>query len=109
MRRGGFYAAMREGISHRDAATDATERVATVRVKLFNLLLPELGPGFLQRGITMSASELSGFMKGRTDSFWQGCSSALLDNDPVSPRSLLNEDLFPAGSTVRVNVIFSDP
>lgn len=109
MRRGGYYAAMREGISHRDTATDAAERVATVRVKLFNLLLPELGPGFLQRGITMSASELSGFMKSRTDSFWQGCSSALFDNDPVSPLSLLNEDLFPAGSTVRLNVIFSDP
>lgn len=107
MRRGGFYAAMREGISHRDSATDVTDRIATVRVKLFNLLLPELGPGFLKRGITMSASELSGFMKSRTDSFWQGCCSAWLDDHVVAPLSLREEDLFPAGSTVHVNVIFS--
>lgn len=109
MRRGGFYAAMREGITHRDTAIDVIDRVATVRVKLFNLLLPELGPGFLQRGVIISATELSGFMKCRTDSFWQGCCSALLDNHPVSPLTLQREDLFPAGSTVRLSVNFSGP
>lgn len=107
MRRGGFYAAMREGISHHETAGDVTDRVATVRVKLFNLLLPELGPGFLQRGINISANDLSGFMKCRTDFFWQGCSSALLDNHPLSPLTLQREDLFPADANVRLSVNFS--
>ncbi|MBC7963940.1 MAG: hypothetical protein H7Y05_13480 [Steroidobacteraceae bacterium] len=109
MRRGGYYAAMREGITHHDTTGDVTGRVAAVRVKLFNLLLAELGPGFLQRGINISASELSGFIKGRNDSFWQGCRSALLDNYPLLPPSLLREDRFPAGSTVRMSVNFPNP
>lgn len=106
MRRGGFYAAFREGITHHDTNSDVTDRVATVRVKLFNLLLPELGPGFLQRGITISGSELSGFLKERSESFWQGCRSALLDNLPVPSLSLQREDLFPADVTVRLSVNF---
>ena len=109
MRRGGFYAAMREGITYHDNAIDISDRVATVRVKLFNLLLPELGPGFLYRGINISATELYEFMKGRTDSFWQGCNSAFLDNHPVSPLALQSEDLFLPGSIVRLSINFSSP
>ncbi len=108
MRRGGYYAAMREGITHHDTASDIANRVATVRVKLFNLLLPELAPNFLRRGINFSTGELSGFLKCKSDFFWQGCRSALLDNYPVSPLSLLGEDLFPADATVRLSVNFSN-
>lgn len=109
MRRGGFYAAMREGITHHDSAMDEPERLATLRVKLFNLLLPELGPGFLQREITVSAAELTAFMAGRSDFFWQGCCSALLDAHQVSPPALLAEKQFPAGSAIRLSVNFSSP
>lgn len=108
MRRGGFYAAFREGITHHDTTSDVTDRVATVRVKLFNLLLPELGPGFLQRGITIPGPGLSGFLNDRSESFWQGCRSALLDNIPVPPLSLLDEDLFSADVTVRLSIKFPD-
>lgn len=106
MRRGGFYAALRQGITHHDAAGEVTDRKASVRVKLFNLLLPELGPGFLQRGIIIPAAELSGFFKNKSDFFWQGCRSALLDNFPILPPSLLGEELFRTGSTVRLSVNF---
>lgn len=108
MRRGGYYAAMRDGITHQDTAGNVTDRVATVRVKLFNLLLPELGAGFFQRGIIISAAELSGFLKDRSDFFWQGCRSALLDNYPLLPPSLLRDELLPAGSSVRLSVSFTN-
>ncbi|MDA8415209.1 MAG: hypothetical protein M0023_15650 [Desulfobacteraceae bacterium] len=109
MRRGGYYAAMREGISYRDTAANASDRIAPVRVKLFNLLLPELGAGFLQRGITLSASELALFISGRSDSFWQGCRSALLDDIPLVPPSSLRTKPFPTDSTIRLSVTFSSP
>src|SRR5512145_850368 len=51
MRRGGYYAAMRGAMTHQEPAGEIVPELATVRVKLFNLLLGELGPGFLQRGI----------------------------------------------------------
>lgn len=107
MRRGGFYAAMREGITHQGAASEEPDRLATLRVKLFNLLLPELGPGFLQRGIIVSATELSGFIRHSSDFFWQGCNSALLDTHPVTPAALLSDELFPADCTIRLSVNFS--
>lgn len=109
MRRGGYYAAMREGITHHETSGNVVDRNATVRVKLFNLLLPELGPGFLQRGIIIKAAELSRFLNNRPDSFWQGCRSALLDNFPILPHLLSREDIFPDQATVRLSVNFPIP
>ncbi len=79
MRRGGFYAALRQGISHvMDSGTSANE-CGTVRLKLFNLLLAELGPLVLARGMLLEADELS----------------ELLQNLPVRPIDKPNS----AGST----------
>src|SRR3974390_2487370 len=47
MRRGSFYAAFRQGISHGMDMGSAARCNGAVRVKLFNLLLAELGPLFL--------------------------------------------------------------
>lgn len=59
MRRGGFYAALRQGISHvADSGTTAGAS-GTVRVKLFNLLLAELGPLVLARGLILEQEELT--------------------------------------------------
>jgi hypothetical protein len=59
MRRGGFYAALRQGISHvLDSGTSANE-CGTVRLKLFNLLLAELGPLVLARGLLLEPYELN--------------------------------------------------
>jgi len=53
MRRGGFYAALRQGISHVAGGVNAAGENGTVRVKLFNLLLAELGPLVLARGLIL--------------------------------------------------------
>jgi hypothetical protein len=63
MRRGGFYAALRQGISHvADSGTTAGASGA-VRVKLFNLLLAELGPLVLARGLILEQGELADLLK----------------------------------------------
>ena len=58
MRRGGFYAAFRQGISHGMDMDGAARYSGTVRVKLFNLLLAELGPLVLARGVIVGQDEL---------------------------------------------------
>ncbi len=74
MRRGGFYAALREGISHAvDIVTTAGE-YGTVRLKLFNLLLAEIGPLVLARGLILERDELN----------------ELLPTLPALPRDQLN-------------------
>jgi hypothetical protein len=63
MRRGGFYAALRQGISHvMDRGAVAAES-GTVRIKLFNLLLEELGPLVLARGLILEQGELADLLK----------------------------------------------
>jgi hypothetical protein len=108
MRRGGFYAAMREGITYRENAAEGPQRLATVRVKLFNLLLPELGPGFLQRGIVLAAAELANFLGSTTAPFRQGCHATLPDGTPVTPERLQHEDCFHRNGTVHLRILFKE-
>jgi hypothetical protein len=57
MRRGGYYAAMRAGITRNAETAPVSASAGTVRVKLFNLLIPELGPALLARGIIVDRGE----------------------------------------------------
>jgi hypothetical protein len=60
MRRCGPYASMRAGITLPDeaqAGRHAAGAAGVVRVKLFNLLIEELGPLLLARGIVLDADE----------------------------------------------------
>jgi hypothetical protein len=61
MRRGGYYAAMRAAITHglESPPPSGAGAVGTVRVKLFNLLIPELGPVLLARGILLEQREVA--------------------------------------------------
>lgn len=106
MRRGGYYAAMRAGINYQEEAAGVSERIAPVRVKLFNLLLPELGPGFLGRGIILSAAELAEFLGNRTASFRQGCLAAFIDGMPLDSARLRDWACAPPGETVHLSVTF---
>jgi hypothetical protein len=68
MRRGGFYAALRQGISHGvDSQTIAGES-GNVRIKLFNLLLAELGPLVLSHGLLLERQELNELLQHVPDS-----------------------------------------
>ena len=59
MRRGSFYAALREGISHSAVNGKTVDASGTVRLKLFNLLLGELGPTILARGVMLERDEFN--------------------------------------------------
>jgi len=63
MRRGGFYAALRQGISHVTEGGTAVGENGTVRLKLFNLLLVELGPLVLARGLILEQGELADLLQ----------------------------------------------
>jgi hypothetical protein len=58
MRRSSFYAALRHGITHLEKNDDLSIGQGTVKLKLFNLLLPELAPLILARGVLLSQDEL---------------------------------------------------
>ncbi len=105
MRRGGFYAAMRSTITHRDRVEGGALRQGTVRVKLFNMLLHELGPLLLGRGVMLTPTEMEDFFRSASDAFWQGCSEAHVRGRVVAPDSL-NRELSANGEPIAFFVRF---
>ena len=63
MRRGGFYAALRQGISHAADHIEGVGERGCIRVKLFNLLLGELGPLILAHGQILDQDELTALLR----------------------------------------------
>lgn len=58
LRRGGHYAAMRAAITRVAGAAPAlAEQPVTIQVALFNLLLAEIGPALLARGVLLGREE----------------------------------------------------
>lgn len=88
MRRGGLYAGLRSGISYRPAFASTTVKPGTVRLKLFNLVAKELGPGFLARGIRLDGRAFEAFLRGQPDDFKQGIAAVRVDGRPVAPMEL---------------------
>lgn len=62
MRSSGYYAAMRGGITYQNGAEAPEVKTGIIKLKLFNLLLPELGPRLLQRGIRLSVARWQEFL-----------------------------------------------
>ncbi|KAF0221101.1 MAG: hypothetical protein FD174_599 [Geobacteraceae bacterium] len=104
MRRGGFYAAMRGSITHKETGESGLSGGGTITMKLFNLLLPELGPDFLKVGIGVAAADLADFFAKRPSTFWRGCRQLLLDGKPVEPERLMGGEAFFGEGTVWLSV-----
>lgn len=88
LRRGGYYAQMRSQISYREDTGSQATHEGMIFLKLFNLLLKELGPSFLKRGILIKGKDLSDFFKRQPDDFWAGCKEARLDDEKIDLETL---------------------
>lgn len=108
MRRDGFYADLRRNITYREIIPDTPKRLARIRVKIFNLLLPELGPDFLRRGIILDTTEFAYFLKNKTANFWKDCFAAVLDGVVVAPVQLCGAMQRSGSNTLYLHVIASE-
>jgi hypothetical protein len=91
LRRGGVFAGLRSPIPQREMKTPILPKEGFVEVKLFNLLIRELGPVFLERGVLLSKNDFGEFLKGLPDEFWRGCKEIRVngeEKDEVQLRSL---------------------
>jgi len=78
MRRSGFYAALRQGITHQEQGGAAGAGQGTVRLKLFNLLLPELAPLVLAHGVLLQREELDALLRALEAASRMGVASSYL-------------------------------
>ncbi len=79
MRKGGYYAPMRDQISCKGEISLSAMRPGRVLIKLFNLPLYELGPVFLDRGVRIRGDKLKDVLTAHVDDLRTGCKKALID------------------------------
>ena len=88
LRSGGFFASLRSTISHREETEVERPQEGTVSLKLFNILLKEMGPAFLEKGIWVHGKDLQNFIDGKLDELSTGCKKAMLDGKEVDLKKL---------------------
>ena len=88
-RKGGKYRWMRGSISHPDDGEMTTGKTGWVTVKLFNLILKELGPFFLEAGIWLKGPTMQAFFAERTGSLADVIQSASWNGREIVPGSIL--------------------
>jgi hypothetical protein len=89
LRKGGFYSSMRSEISYRENSKTESTKEGVVFLKIFNLLLKDLGPAFLAKGIWIEGKEIQTFLKKRSQDFWREFRSAKMDGEDQQPEELL--------------------
>ncbi|MBI5248156.1 MAG: hypothetical protein HY912_01565 [Desulfomonile tiedjei] len=65
LRKGGFYARMRQGITYSEDADVTSHGEGFFILKLFNLVAEELGPHFLRDGVWLESAAFEEFFKSR--------------------------------------------
>ena len=102
LRRGGFYGRLRGEISYDQQGACETTGECLIRVKLFNLLVKELGPLFLEKGIHLDSDAVSERLKIQRLKLADGCRAAELDGKPIEPERLIEMELPPGEVYLKV-------
>ncbi|OPY82220.1 MAG: hypothetical protein A4E65_00868 [Syntrophorhabdus sp. PtaU1.Bin153] len=85
LRRKSPLASFRQTISSSSTPLKGSVAKGVVRIKIFNILMDELGPLFLGRGLFLSSDALRSFLQKQPTEFWDGCAKILVNNAPEYP------------------------
>ena len=92
LRRGGAYAAMRSNISYDRHRAEFSPSQGVVKIKLFNLVVRELGPNFLAHGITISGADWLDLIERLPATILQKCRSVAVNDHPAEVDQLLSRE-----------------
>jgi hypothetical protein len=104
-RKGGFYAPMRESITHVEESGPTTSREGFFVLKLYNFVAKELGPLFLESGIWLRNNDAKELFQGRSDNFWSGCRNCTIDGREVDLAYFLGMEWLPQVGLVKLRVL----
>lgn len=93
MRRGSPYASFRHSITYSKDNNKSQQKEGMVRLKLFNIIMNELGPRFLENGIFLNPADLTELLANQPDEFRKGCKEIMLDKKHITFNSLINKQL----------------
>jgi hypothetical protein len=105
LRRGGAFASLRRSITFSPGGMKIPQKDGWIVLKLFNLLVPELGPSLLARGVFLKGKDLNQFLSGLTKDFWEECREVVKNGQKVEFPFDLNNLSFENESLVFIQVI----
>ena len=88
MRIGSPYAVMRESITVKPDRSVESGNEIIITLKLFNVILSDMGPVFLKRGILLDRGRVSDFFTKHGDVIFSCCSEILLNDYPVDKQKI---------------------
>ena len=88
LRSGGFYAPMRSQISYDRSKSLSQPGTGKITLKLLNLVVKELGPAFLERGIWFNGEKLQEFIRGHLAELTSGDATFELDGATVQANNI---------------------
>ena len=88
LRSGGIYAGMRSQISHDKNKLPSQSKNGQITLKLWNLVVKELGPTFLERGIWIQPDEMRSFIERHWEALKTGCNTVELDGKQATIEQL---------------------
>jgi hypothetical protein len=105
MRTGGVLACFRDSITHQ-GNTAEIPLSGKISVKLFNLLIKDLGPIFLGRGVLVSAENIKNMLALLSVEDLQACTGATLNGRVMDPAKLPTLNLPDGKEMIHLRVGF---
>jgi len=104
MRSGGVLAGFRNAISYRPAETQSNLHGGVLSIKLFNLLIKEMGPRFLRQGILMMPDDLRNLLASLLEDDWKNVKTAELNAQVINTDALAEMGWLAGPGFVRLEV-----
>ena len=105
MRRGGFYASLRDPITFQGGLGFQGSQKGAIVLKLFNILLKDLGPQILENGFMIEESKLLDFLRGNESKLADECQIRDGDGIEIPFRDLLIARSAEPGKFLFVKVV----
>jgi hypothetical protein len=107
MRSGGVLASFRHSISHRPSPARSGAHGGLLSIKLFNLLINEIGPYLLRHGILVEPDDLQAILTSRSHAIEMDCLKAELNARPARLEKLTQMGWMEKKELIRLEVIFN--
>lgn len=109
MRSGGVLAGFRQSISHRSRRVPSHSHQGYLLIKLFNLLIKEIGPRILQKGILMEPGGIGKLIESILETDPQNCKRVQLDSRVIDAQDLMSVQWPQGPGLIHLQVGFGPP
>lgn len=108
MRRGGYYGCLRDSITYRPATENPAAKPRPIgggiTIKLFNLVLKDLGPHFLSLGVLLPAEAVESFFRSQPADIWAANVTVRIDGERIPVPTSWRQPWPRLAGTIRLRV-----